>query len=251
MSEKEKKHKGHDKSHETCNAADAPADSARETVGSVGADASHGEAAVDGAPGVSENTDAGCGCAGNSPEAGESAAQSPSGGLQGEKEADAAGVSDKDRIAELEKQSDEYKDLYMRKAADFDNYRKRMIREKQEAVDFANANLLVDLIQVLDDFDRAISAAGEQEAGSASAAFVEGVQMIRRQMASMLESKYGLVYYPSVGEPFDPNIHEAIGRVPSEGVDEPVVQEECRKGYKLKDRVIRLAQVIVKTPPEN
>ena len=158
--------------------------------------------------------------------------------------------SDKDRIAELEKQSAENKDLYMRKAAEFENYRKRMIREKQEAIDFANSGLLVDLIQVLDDFDRAISAAGEQEAGSPAAAFVEGVLMIRRQMASMLENKYGLVYYPSVGEVFDPNIHEAIGRVPAEDVSEPVVQEECRKGYKLKERVIRLAQVIVKTPPE-
>lgn len=163
----------------------------------------------------------------------------------------AAAETPEERMEALEKQCAEYKDLYLRKAADFDNYRKRMIREKQEAIDFANSNLLVDLIQVLDDFDRAISASGEQEKGTPAAAFAEGVVMIRRQMASMLENKYGLTYYPSAGEPFDPNIHEAIGRVPSADVTEPVVQEECRKGYKLKDRVIRLAQVIVKTPPEN
>ncbi len=168
-----------------------------------------------------------------------------------------ANVSDEEctpesRIEALEKLCAEYKDLYLRKAADFDNYRKRMIKEKQEAIDFANTTLLVDLIQILDDFDRAISAAGTAEEGSPEAAFIEGILMIRRQMASMLENKYGLMYYPSpAGEPFDPNIHEAIGRVSSEEVAEAVVQEECRKGYKLKDRVIRLAQVIVKTPPED
>ena len=156
------------------------------------------------------------------------------------------------RILELEAQCAEYKDMYLRKAADFENYRKRMIKEKQEAIDYANSNLLVDLVQVLDDFDRAIAAAETAEEGSAASAFIEGVAMIRKQMASMLESKYGLVYYPSPeGEPFDPNIHEAIGRVPAEDATEPVVQAECRKGYKLKDRVIRVAQVIVKTPPEN
>ena len=156
------------------------------------------------------------------------------------------------RIAELEAQCAEYKDLYMRKAADFENYRKRMIKEKQEAIDYANTGLLVDLVQVLDDFDRAIAAAEATEEGSAASTFIEGVAMIRKQMASMLESKYGLVYYPSPeGEPFDPNIHEAIGRVPAEDVTEPVVQAECRKGYKLKERVIRVAQVIVKTPPES
>ena len=160
--------------------------------------------------------------------------------------------SPESRIAELEAQCAEYKDLYVRKAADFENYRKRMIKEKQEAIDYANTGLLVDLVQVLDDFDRAIAAAEKAEEGSAASAFIEGVAMIRKQMASMLESKYGLVYYPSQeGEPFDPNIHEAIGRVPAEDATEPVVQTECRKGYKLKDRVIRVAQVIVKTPPEN
>ncbi len=173
---------------------------------------------------------------------------------ESDSESDAPGVDDslESRIDELEKQCAEYKDLYLRKAADFDNYRKRMIKEKQEAVEFANTALLVDLVQVLDDFDRAISASASSEEGSSASAFIEGVMMIRKQMASVLESKYGLVYYPSpAGDPFDPNIHEAIGSVPSEDATEPVVQEECRKGYKLRDRVIRLAQVIVKTPPES
>lgn len=154
------------------------------------------------------------------------------------------------RIAELERLNRDLQDQYLRKAADFDNYRKRMIREKQEAIDFANSNLLVDLVQVLDDFDRAIGHAGDHEAGSSAAALAEGVSMIRGQLGSMLESKYGLTYYPAKGEPFDPNVHEAIGTQPSEDVSEATVAEEFLKGYKLKDRIIRPAKVMVWMPAQ-
>lgn len=154
----------------------------------------------------------------------------------------------KDRIVVLEKQNADLQDQYLRKAADFDNYRKRMIREKQEAVDFANTNLLVDLVQVLDDFDRAIDAGGQHEPGSTAAAFADGVQMIRGQFSTMLETKYELTYYPAKGQVFDPNIHEAIGTAVSAEITEPVVSEEFVKGYKLKDRVIRLAKVMVTMP---
>lgn len=154
------------------------------------------------------------------------------------------------RIAELEKLNRDLQDQYLRKAADFDNYRKRMIREKQEAIDFANSNLLVDLVQVLDDFDRAIGHTGDLEAGSPAAALAEGVTMIRNQLGSVLESKYGLAYYPAKGEPFDPNVHEAIGTQPSGEVSEATVAEEFLKGYKLKDRIIRPAKVMVWMPAE-
>jgi len=152
------------------------------------------------------------------------------------------------RIAELQKLNSDLQDQYLRKAADFDNYRKRMIREKQEAIDYANTNLLLDLLETLDNFDRAIDAAGSHEPGTPVASFADGVGMIRTQLAGKLESKYGLSYYPSVGTAFDPNIHEAIGTVQSPEATEPVVQEEYVKGYKLKDKVVRLAKVIVKMP---
>jgi molecular chaperone GrpE len=153
-----------------------------------------------------------------------------------------------DRVAELEKINAELQDQYLRKAADFDNYRKRMIKEKQDAIDFANSSLLVDLVEILDNFDRAIASISSADAGSSAASFKEGVSMIRNQMGSMLETKYGLTYYPAKGTSFDPNLHEAIGTAASPDVKEPTVAEEFVKGYKLKDRIIRHAKVMVHTP---
>ena len=162
-------------------------------------------------------------------------------------------LSPEKRIEELETICRDWQDQYLRKAADFENYRKRMIREKQEAIDYANGNLLLDLVQVLDDFDRAIDAgnAGKTQGGEASNnAFVEGVVMIKNQMVSMLSSKYGLSYYPAKGEAFDPNLHEAVSMIQSPDVKEAVVGEELQKGYKLKERVIRHSKVMVLMPAE-
>lgn len=155
------------------------------------------------------------------------------------------------RIVELEKLNAELNDQYLRKSADFDNYRKRMLKEKQDAIDYANTNLLVDLIQILDDFERAIASAGDQEPGSKAAAFTDGITIIRKQLGTMLENKYGLAHYPVKGELFDPHVHEAIGTIPSQEATEPTVMEEFVKGYKLKERVIRVAKVMVSTPVEN
>ena len=95
-------------------------------------------------------------------------------------------LSPEKRIEELEAKCRDWQDQYLRKAADFENYRKRMIREKQEAIDYANSNLLLDLVQVLDDFDRAIDAGKTQGGEASNNAFVEGVVMIKNQMVSML-----------------------------------------------------------------
>ena len=159
-------------------------------------------------------------------------------------------LSPEKRIEELEAICRDWQDQYLRKAADFENYRKRMIREKQEAIDYANSNLLLDLVQVLDDFDRAIDAGKTQGGESSNNAFVEGVVMIKNQMVSMLSSKYGLSYYPAKGEAFDPNLHEAVSMIQSPDVKEAVVGEELQKGYKLKERVIRHSKVMVLMPAE-
>ncbi len=182
------------------------------------------------------------------PEKDENAANSSGGGEKGACESEKA--DDSAKIAELEEKCRDWQDQYLRKAADFDNYRKRMLKEKQEAIDYANSNLLLDLVQILDDFDRAIEAGTSQTADKAHSAFAEGILMIKNQMLSMLNSKYGLEYYPSKGVPFDPNIHEAVSMLPSDEVKEPTVGEEVMKGYKLRERIIRHAKVMVFMPKE-
>ncbi|MDR0719898.1 MAG: nucleotide exchange factor GrpE [Treponema sp.] len=156
-----------------------------------------------------------------------------------------------ERIAALESKLAEANDQYLRKAADFENYRKRMIREKQDAVDYANQSLLLDLIQVMDDFERAIKAAETLSQSSPEFKnFYEGVSMIEKRLSSQLENKWGLKRFESAGQPFDPNRHEAMMMDKSAGIKEPVVQEEYYKGYTLKERVVRPAKVKVLMPEE-
>ena len=168
--------------------------------------------------------------------------------------ADANGQTSKEqtaeeRIAALEAENADLQDKYLRKSADFENYRKRMVKEKQEIFDYANANLLTDLIGILDDFDRAL-AAGVDAEGKPLADLkpvVEGIGMINKQMHSLLETKYDLTVYGEKGDPFDHDKHEAIAT--NKGpVAEPVCSEVYLKGYMLKDRVIRHAKVMVTTP---
>jgi molecular chaperone GrpE len=162
-----------------------------------------------------------------------------------------AELSPEERIAGLEEKLREADDKYLRKAAEFENFRKRITREKQDAIEFANQSLLLDLIPVLDDFDRAIKAAAAM--ASASPEFdslYEGVTLIEKRLVTQLENKWGLKRFDSAGEAFDPNRHEAIMMDKSAEVAGPVVQEDFLKGYTLKDRVVRSAKVKVLMPEE-
>ena len=162
-----------------------------------------------------------------------------------------------EKIAELEAKLEEANDNYLRKAADFENFRKRMNQEKSIAIDYANQTLLLDLVTVIDDFERAIKAAETQReaAGNdseriASSFFslYEGISMIEKSLVTQLENKWGLKRFESKGEIFDPNLHEAIMMEKAEEIEEPLVTEEFIKGYFLKDRVIRPAKVKVVMP---
>ena len=155
-----------------------------------------------------------------------------------------------EKIAELEAKAAEANDLYLRKAADFENFRKRMNKEKQEAIEYANQSLLLDLIETLDDFERALKSA-ESTASGEFKAFYDGFAMIEKRLSSQLESKWGLKRHVSAGKPFDPNCHEAIMMEKSAETDEPVVQDEFLKCFTLKDRVIRSAKVKVLMPAKN
>jgi molecular chaperone GrpE len=154
-----------------------------------------------------------------------------------------------EKLAALEAQLAEAKDQYLRKAAEFENFRKRMNREKLDAIEFANQNLLLDLIPIMDDFERAIKAAETSQKASADFdAFLEGISMIEKRLGVQLENKWGLKRFDSAGEIFDPNRHEAIMMDKSPETAEPVVQEDFLKGYMLKDRVVRSAKVKVLMP---
>jgi len=159
--------------------------------------------------------------------------------------------SGKDTVSELEKQIDalkkenaDLKDQVLRRAADFDNYRKRMLKEKQDVFDYANENLLHDLLESLDNFDRTVDAASNAKDVKSIA---DGVKMINASLVKMLEDKYNLSSYGAVGDTFNPDEHEAIGSVQG-AVAEPVLKEVYLKGYKLKDRIIRHAKVMVTMP---
>ena len=166
-----------------------------------------------------------------------------------------------DKIAELEAKAadlnaklDEMRDQLLRKTADFENYRKRMNQEKQKAIEYANESLLLDIIPVMDDFERAIQSAEASEELSALPAgkvMLDGITMIEKQLVSKLENKWGLKRFNSAGEVFDPNLHEAMLMEKSPDIEEPVVQEVFVKGYMLKDRVIRTAKVKVLMPEDN
>jgi molecular chaperone GrpE len=196
-----------------------------------------------------ENIAAGENEARNSAENGESAQEAHDSGTNntenGEKQA--VELTHEEKIAELEAQLAETRDQLLRKAADFENFRKRMNQEKQNSIEYANQSLLLDIIPVIDDFERAIQAG---EGSSDINSLLEGVKMIEKRLTSQLESKWGLKRFNSAGEPFDPNRHEALMVEKSPDITEAVVQEDLSRGYLLKDRVIRTSKVKVLMPED-
>jgi len=170
---------------------------------------------------------------------------------EGQAERDEAeGRSERDEAAAAEAQTPEggdaeavaaLEDRLLRLAADFDNYRKRAAREREEYVARANERLVVDLLPILDDLERALAAAEEH----AEARLEEGVRLVHRSLAALLE-RYGVTPIATDGK-FDPHVHEALLSQPSEQ-EEGAVLEVIQKGYKLRDRVVRPARVIVAAP---
>ena len=184
---------------------------------------------------------------GKTPEAAAPAAESAQGNQPTDGESTASGGEETERVRELEAKLAELNDTYLRKAADFENFRKRMHREKQELTDFANQNLLLDIIPALDDFERAIKSA---ETVRDFTSFYEGIIMVEKQLSSQLENKWGLKRFDSEGEAFDPNRHEAIQMEKTAGIAAAQVKEDYVKGYSLKEKVIRYAKVKVLVPAD-
>ncbi len=141
---------------------------------------------------------------------------------------------------------EEHRDRHLRAAAEFDNARKRAAREREEYTRYANESLLRELLPVLDNFERALQAARGEPA---AAAVTAGVELIQRELLRVLE-KFGVTSFTSVGQPFDPERHEAIARVPAQNQPEGTVVDETARGYLLNGRVLRPAMVTVASGPD-
>ncbi len=137
-------------------------------------------------------------------------------------------------------------DRLVRLQAEFENYRKRMMREKAEFLKFATEGLLLEFLPVLDNLERAIASARTETSGNE--AVVEGVDMVARLFRATLE-KAGVKPMEAVGKPFDPGSHHAVAQVESPGGPDNVVVEEIQKGYLLEGRVLRAAMVRVSRAP--
>ena len=133
-------------------------------------------------------------------------------------------------------------DRLLRLAADFENYKKRAARERQEYVQLANERLIAELIPILDDLERALAAAEQHE----EAQLEEGVELVHRSLAALL-ARHGVMPIATEGK-FDPHVHEALLSQPSES-EEGSVLDVVEKGYKLGERVVRPARVVVAAPP--
>ena len=134
-----------------------------------------------------------------------------------------------------------YKDLALRARADLDNYRKRMAREKEDATRYANATFLERLIPILDNFEFGLQAA---KSGSSDSAVLDGMTMVYKQLQDFLAGS-GVETVDATGQKFDPNLHEAIAQEDHPEAEEGTVVRQIRKGYKLRDRLIRPANVVV------
>ena len=144
--------------------------------------------------------------------------------------------------AELKQQLEDLKDKYMRLYADFENYKKRMVKEKYDLINSAAQDTLSALLPVLDDFDRAKKNA---EAENSKEHFSEGISLVYQKLYSVLRFK-GLEEMDSQGAVFDPELHDAITEIPAPSEDmKGKIIDTIEKGYKLNDRIIRHAKVVV------
>ena len=155
--------------------------------------------------------------------------------------ADATGaVVSADPVADLQRERDDYYDRWVRKAAEFENYRKRVERERREQADQTVIDLLQELLLVVDDFDLALTV----ESDGGAPAYKKGVELIHSKLHDLLR-KYGVQPIETLGADFDPNLHQAVTHESSPDHREGEVIGELRRGYTIGDRLLRPAMVKV------
>jgi len=150
------------------------------------------------------------------------------------------------RLDETQRLADTYKDQLLRKAAEFENYKRRVESESAAIMRSANEGLLLALLPVVDDFARSLKAGKEQ---TDYKAFYAGVEMIHTKLIKVLD-RFGVTPFESAGKPFDVGYHDALLQMPREDMDPHTVVEEVERGFMLFDRVLRHAKVIVSTAPD-
>jgi molecular chaperone GrpE len=147
----------------------------------------------------------------------------------------------KERLAKSEEQAKELEDRLLRLAAEFDNYKKRMAKEFSYLIKNANENLILQLLDTLDNFQRALDSAKTSDDYDS---FHKGVELIYTHMKEIL-TKEGLKEIEALGKPFDPNFHEAVTQAESDKYGEGIIMDEISKGYMLNDRLLRASKVVV------
>jgi molecular chaperone GrpE len=148
---------------------------------------------------------------------------------------------DENSLGQIQADIERFRDLALRTQADFENFRKRSAREKEDAVKYANASFLERLIPILDNFELGLAAA---RGSSESSAILSGMDMVSKQLTDFLTSS-GVDAVNAEGQRFDPNLHEAVAQEASATVPENVIVRQLRRGYKLRDRLLRPATVVV------
>lgn len=156
-------------------------------------------------------------------------------------EEQAVDMKDNSELSKLQAELEEQQQRVLRTQADFDNFRRRTQKEKEDLAKYASSLLITELLPVIDNFERALSTGTDNPEVSS---YAKGVEMIFRQLEGVLKAE-GLEEMNSVGQPFNPEFHQAIMQVESDEYEEGIVVEEVQKGYKLKDRVLRPAMVKV------
>jgi molecular chaperone GrpE len=151
-------------------------------------------------------------------------------------------------IGDLAKQRDEYYDLLLRKQAEFDNFRKRTEKNRFEARLQGQADLVLELLPVLDACAKGLEVMSAADPGPALTPYLEGYRLLAEQMKAVLE-KFQVTTAPGVGSQFDPRVHEAVLREFTREHEEGTVIEEYRPGYLIRDKLLRAAQVKVAMPP--
>jgi molecular chaperone GrpE len=156
-------------------------------------------------------------------------------------ESKGAEATEESLLAQLQGDLDRFRDLALRSQADFENFRKRAARDKEDAVKYANASFLDRLIPILDNFELGLNAARD---GAENSPILAGLDMVAKQLTDFLTSS-GVEPVNAEGQPFDPNLHEAVAQEESKDFAEGVVIRQLRRGYKLRDRLLRPATVVV------